>query len=125
MTPRQFLNDIVCPNVKDFHDNYDNLRYAYNAIAAVDSLAAHLYVWANNHALAPFQVHRTIPIIGHYSPAAIRTLRCCATWPKLRSTSISAEATRRLRTRIRFRREQLGMARADTARGATAEFNRC
>ncbi|GEM_PF-3711016 len=50
MTPRQFLNDIVCPNVKDFHDNYDNLRYAYNAIAAVDSLAAHLYVWANNHA---------------------------------------------------------------------------
>jgi hypothetical protein len=48
--PRQFLQVVVLPNVLDFHQNYGELRYAYNAIAAVDALAAHLYVWATVNA---------------------------------------------------------------------------
>lgn len=46
MTPRDFLQDIVRPNVSEFHDNFGSLRYAHNAVSAVDALAAHLYVWA-------------------------------------------------------------------------------
>lgn len=46
MTPRDFLQDIVCPNVSDFHANFGSLRHAHNAVSAVDALTAHLYVWA-------------------------------------------------------------------------------
>ena len=42
MTPRQFLEQIVRPNVVEFHANCANMRHAYNAVAAVDALAAHL-----------------------------------------------------------------------------------
>ena len=52
MTPREFLDGIVRPNVDDFHANYGDLRYAQNAIGAVDALAAHLYVWAKTNAPA-------------------------------------------------------------------------
>lgn len=50
MTARQFLTDVVHPNVSDFHSRYDDVRFAYNAISAVDALAAHLFEWvaANN-----------------------------------------------------------------------------
>jgi hypothetical protein len=52
MTPREFLNAIVKPNVAEFHDNYEDMRRAFNAVAAVDALAAHLYVWAKANAIA-------------------------------------------------------------------------
>jgi hypothetical protein len=43
--PRKFLVDIVQPNVTDFTSNYADMRMAYNAVAAVDSLAAHIFEW--------------------------------------------------------------------------------
>jgi hypothetical protein len=46
MTPREFLEVVVRPNVDEFHAHFADLRRAYNAISAVDALAAHLYVWA-------------------------------------------------------------------------------
>jgi hypothetical protein len=51
MTPRDFLEAVVRPNVDDFHAQFPDLRHAYNAISAVDALAAHLYVWARTNAL--------------------------------------------------------------------------
>lgn len=50
MTPREFLETIVRPNVNDFHANFADLRHAHNAITAVDALAAHLYTWAKANA---------------------------------------------------------------------------
>jgi hypothetical protein len=52
MTPREFLDQIVRLNVAEFHANYADMRHAYNAIAAVDSLAAHIYVWCTANAPA-------------------------------------------------------------------------
>jgi hypothetical protein len=51
MTPREFLNAIVKPNVAEFHGNFEDMRRAFNAVAAVDALAAHLYVWAKANAI--------------------------------------------------------------------------
>jgi hypothetical protein len=45
MTPKEFLDDVVQPNVAAFHQDYASLRHAFNAIASVDALAAHLFVW--------------------------------------------------------------------------------
>jgi hypothetical protein len=50
MTPRQFLEVVVLPNVDEFHTHFADLRLAYNAISAVDALAAHLYDWVKTHA---------------------------------------------------------------------------
>jgi hypothetical protein len=45
MTPREFVAEVVCPNVAEFNVHFGSLRAAYNAVAAVDALAAHIYVW--------------------------------------------------------------------------------
>lgn len=45
MTPVEFLDRVVRPNVAEFNDHYGDERRAYNAVAAVDALAAHFYVW--------------------------------------------------------------------------------
>ena len=45
MTPIEFLEEIVRPNVAAFHADYGSLRNAYNAVASVDALAAHPFVW--------------------------------------------------------------------------------
>jgi hypothetical protein len=50
MTPREFLTNVVRPNVVEFHQPYDDMRHAHNAISAVDALAAHVYVWCLAHA---------------------------------------------------------------------------
>ena len=50
MTPREFLENVVRPNVQDFDANYGSVRHAYNAVAAVDALAAHLYLWCKTNA---------------------------------------------------------------------------
>lgn len=45
MTPTEYLEQIVLPNVEEATKDYANLRLAYNAIHAVDALAAHIF-WA-------------------------------------------------------------------------------
>ena len=45
MTPCQFLEQIVRPNVVQYHADDANMRHAFNAVAAVDAIAAHIYVW--------------------------------------------------------------------------------
>jgi hypothetical protein len=52
VTPRQFLEQIVRPNVAEFRADCANMRYAYNAVAAVDARAAHIYVWCTANATA-------------------------------------------------------------------------
>jgi hypothetical protein len=52
MTPSQFLEQVVRPNVEDFYVDDADMRYAYNAVAAVDALAAHVYVWCKANAPA-------------------------------------------------------------------------
>jgi hypothetical protein len=50
LIPREFLNEIVQPNVEEFYINIGSKRHAFNAIAAVDSLAAHIYIWCKGNA---------------------------------------------------------------------------
>jgi len=50
VTPREFLENVVRPNVEDFKANYGSVRHAYNAVTAVDALAAHLYEWCKTNA---------------------------------------------------------------------------
>jgi hypothetical protein len=52
MLPREFLEKIVRPNIAEWEANFGSERHAYNAVAAVDSLAAHLYVWCKTNAPA-------------------------------------------------------------------------
>ena len=50
MTPGEFLQTVVRPNVEEFNANYGDVRRAHNAVAAVDALAAHIYVWCKTDA---------------------------------------------------------------------------
>jgi hypothetical protein len=50
MTPREFLDQIVRPNLADFAQNYGDIRHAFNAIAAVDALTAHIHIWTKANA---------------------------------------------------------------------------
>src|ERR1700690_3504270 len=52
MTPRQCLEQVVRPNVADFHADDADMRHAYNAVAAVDAFAAHIYQWCTANAAA-------------------------------------------------------------------------
>lgn len=46
MTPRHFLDRVVRPNLDEFGDNnLDSLRHAFNAVGAIDALAAHMHHW--------------------------------------------------------------------------------
>jgi hypothetical protein len=63
MTPREFLEQIVQPNVAEFHGDYANVRRAFNAVVAVDALAAHIYVWSTANAGAEVD---GIPNDTHY-----------------------------------------------------------
>ena len=49
MTPREHLDLVVRPNMSEMLAHLDDLRLAFNAIAAVDALAAHIYWWAAHH----------------------------------------------------------------------------
>ncbi len=46
MTPRDHLELVVRPNMRDMLADLEDLRLAFNAIASVDALAAHIYWWA-------------------------------------------------------------------------------
>lgn len=50
MGPAEFLNIVVQPNVREMGEHYEDLRYAMNAIASVDALAAHIFHWCQRHA---------------------------------------------------------------------------
>jgi hypothetical protein len=56
MTLREFLTEVVRPNVAEFNVYSDSLRWAYNAVAAVDALAAHIYVWCTMNAPAELTI---------------------------------------------------------------------
>lgn len=43
MTPREFLDLIVRPNMDEFRNDYADLRKAFNVSFSVDALAAHIY----------------------------------------------------------------------------------
>jgi hypothetical protein len=45
VTPQEFLDQVVRPNVLDFETNYGDIRHAFNAVHAVDALAAHIFRW--------------------------------------------------------------------------------
>src|SRR5271169_407495 len=49
--PRQFLEEVVKPNLTEFANDYASIRLAHNAIAAVDALAAHLFWWCKDNAV--------------------------------------------------------------------------
>jgi hypothetical protein len=50
VTPGEFLQTVVRPNVEEFNADYGDVRRAHNAVAAVDALAAHIYVWCKTNA---------------------------------------------------------------------------
>lgn len=45
MTPAEFLETVVKPNRAELDANYRSVRLAFNCVAAVDALAAHLFWW--------------------------------------------------------------------------------
>lgn len=49
MSPRDFLAAVVQPNVDNFEREIASLLMAFNAIAAVDALAAHIFAWCQVH----------------------------------------------------------------------------
>jgi hypothetical protein len=54
MTPREYLENVVRPNVADLHNQFDSVRFACNAVASVDALAAYIFVWCQ--AWAPIEI---------------------------------------------------------------------
>lgn len=51
MTAREFLETVVKPNITDFKNAYGSLRHGSNAVAALDALAAHIFIWCKTNAL--------------------------------------------------------------------------
>lgn len=47
--PQQFLEEVVQPNLVEFEAAVSNVRLAFNAVASVDALAAHIYVWCREN----------------------------------------------------------------------------
>lgn len=47
--PRNFLNDIVLLNLAEFEKQPGDLRLAFNAVAAIDSLMAHIFFWCKEN----------------------------------------------------------------------------
>ena len=43
MTPREYLDQVVTPNLADLAKDYGSVRLALNAVHAVDALAAHIF----------------------------------------------------------------------------------
>ena len=49
MTPRNFLNDTVLLNIAEYQKHYGDLRLAFNAVAAIDSLVARMFFWCKEN----------------------------------------------------------------------------
>ncbi|MBX3445684.1 MAG: hypothetical protein KF765_02930 [Parvibaculaceae bacterium] len=52
MNPKDYLNVVVRPNIAEFEEEYGDIRRAYNATAALDSLIAHIHEWCRANAPA-------------------------------------------------------------------------
>ena len=50
MEPREHLEKIVRPNMDEMRTAFGDVRRAFNAVAAVDALAAHIYWWICHNA---------------------------------------------------------------------------
>src|SRR5262249_42244728 len=48
-----FLQTVVRPNMEEFNADHGNVRRAYNAVAVVDALAAHIYMWCKTSVPEP------------------------------------------------------------------------
>ena len=48
MTPRDFLEQVVEPNLNELEARRYDVRLAYNAVASIDALAAHIYAAAKS-----------------------------------------------------------------------------
>ncbi|TIX82108.1 MAG: hypothetical protein E5V27_14240 [Mesorhizobium sp.] len=46
MTPREYLDQVITPNLAELANDYGNVRLALNAVHAVDALAAHIFYGA-------------------------------------------------------------------------------
>lgn len=53
MKPRDFLDQVVAPNLDEFQNQFDQLRPAFNAVMAVDALAAHIFYWLKDEMAVP------------------------------------------------------------------------
>jgi len=49
MSPRDFIKEVVHPNLEAFKAEPGSMRHAYNAVSCVDTLAAEVYSWAKVH----------------------------------------------------------------------------
>ncbi|WP_427024689.1 hypothetical protein ACP4J4_01630 [Aureimonas ureilytica] len=49
MTPREYLALVVEPNLEDAAQDVSDVRRTYNAVMAVDGLAAHVFHWCRRH----------------------------------------------------------------------------
>ena len=86
MTPRQFLEAVVRPNVDALHADTASVRHAYNAISAVDALAAHLYVWAANNVPEAVAKSKTTVITEEDWPRQIISFAYCEILLRHKST---------------------------------------
>ena len=67
MMPREFLEKVVRPNISEWEANFGSERHAYNAVAAVDSLTAHLTFGAKPTRQPGLSAFRMIYSTGHPS----------------------------------------------------------
>ncbi|MCY1128594.1 hypothetical protein OU426_17170 [Frigidibacter sp. RF13] len=54
MSPKEFRRQVVAPNLDEYDKEYDKIHRAFNAVAAVDAYAAHIYQAAEDAAIDPF-----------------------------------------------------------------------
>lgn len=49
MTPHEYLETVVRPNMAALNEDAGDIRLASNAVASIDALGAHIYQWAAHH----------------------------------------------------------------------------
>jgi hypothetical protein len=49
MTPREFYDLVVKPDLVDFEASFGDIRAAHHAVASADALFAHLFYWLKAH----------------------------------------------------------------------------
>jgi hypothetical protein len=64
LTSREFKQTILIPNLEEFDCEYDKIHRAYNAVAAVDAYAAHIFHEAKENGVDPFSTLSSTPPSG-------------------------------------------------------------
>ena len=77
--PLEFLENVVRPNIKDFSEHFGDLRRCFNAIAAVDALAAHIYEWCKKNAPSAVAGDKDDSSFRQRLALSNRSFRICAT----------------------------------------------